>query len=186
MPIAMIDAEAADDRAAMDTAAGPEDALLDKADSVTTGGDHPSSPSHTTIASRTVQARARAFMLSAATNEWTDVATGLCCCTAAAAASHSGNDISSKKILSIVIRAEDSDSVAAVSSDGLANEASASCIVFQTSFGVDQEVMLQQDTVISWTQADGTDAALSFETQAGCRVFWYAPLLASLFTFSST
>lgn len=185
----MIDAEAteapaADDHSEIDKSADTNDAPLDKADPVATGSSHAPSPSHTPIGNRTVYARARAFMLSAATNEWTDVATGLCCCIGATTANHSGtsNEMGSKKIMSIVIRAEDESNANVASSNEIVNEASASGVVFQTSFGVDQEVMLQQDTVISWTQADGTDAALSFETQAGCRVFWYT-LLA--FTLSS-
>ena len=122
-------------------------------------------------------ARTRAFLLNPSTNEWMDVATGRCIVLT--------DENTKRDYLSIAIQSEPMEpgiEQTGFNGSSRLNEANAGTIGFRTAFGVDQDVTLQQgiainvdiliDTVISWTQPDGTDAALSFEVQEGCRDFW--------------
>ncbi len=93
----------------------------------------------------TIDHRARIFLLTN-DNEWTDIATGTC-------------------------RAHVSDEPA-VPSLSILNEEQPDTQLYATTIGKEAEVSVQQDTVISWTRPDGTDIAVSFETQIGCEAVW--------------
>lgn len=45
-------------------------------------------------------------------------------------------------------------------------------VLFTATFHKNQELSIQNETVLTWTTPDGDDAALSFESIEGCQEFW--------------
>lgn len=46
--------------------------------------------------------------------------------------------------------------------------------LLETRIGKDDGYQKQQDTLIVWTEQNGTDMALSFQEPEGCANIWYA------------
>lgn len=51
-------------------------------------------------------------------------------------------------------------------------EEDTSLVLFTAYFHKNQEIGVQNDTVLTWTTLDGDEAALSFESSIGCEEFW--------------
>jgi hypothetical protein len=93
-----------------------------------------------------IKALSRAFVLDS-NSEWVVVATGV----------------------TVTELSEDGQVLTA----SLHDEVDTNTILFSTSFHKDQDIVRQQATVVTWTSADGSDVALSFENEVGLDHFWY-------------
>lgn len=51
-------------------------------------------------------------------------------------------------------------------------EEDTSLVLFTAYFHKNQEISVQNETVLTWTTLDGDEAALSFESSMGCEEFW--------------
>lgn len=51
-------------------------------------------------------------------------------------------------------------------------EEDTSLVLFTAYFHKNQEIGVQNETVLTWTTLDGDEAALSFESSTGCEEFW--------------